>query len=226
MMEEWSMKGILFDFNGTLFNDTHLHRQAWHSFFLKNYGWDLSDEEIMRRCLGPSNDDIFKDFFEGRLSKAEVDMLAAQKEMEYRSVARADPENLHLIEGAPQLLDLLVEKQIPFALATASPIENIRFYLEDLGLKKWFDLERIVYEEGKLPSKPDPAFYIEAAQRIGLTPSECMIVEDSPTGIRAAINAHAGQIIAIDRTARREWLEQQPEISAIIHDFWGFERYL
>lgn len=220
------MKGILFDFNGTLFNDTHLHRAAWHDFFLKNYGWDLSDEEIMRRCLGPSNDDIFKDFFEGKLSKAEIDVLAAKKEVEYRAAAKSDPANMHLIDGVPELLDLLVERGIPFALATASPIENIMFYLEDLGLKKWFTIDRIVYEEGKLASKPDPAFYIEAARRIGLTPEECMIVEDSPTGIRAAINAHAGKIIALDRTAKREWLEAQPEISAIIHDFWGFERFI
>ena len=124
------------------------------------------------------------------------------------------------------MLDILVEKGIPFALATASPIENIMFYLNDLGLKKWFTLDRIVYEEGKLPSKPNPAFYIEAARRIGLTPEECLIVEDSPTGIQAAINARAEGIIAIDRTARREWLESRKEIIAIIHDFCGFERFL
>ncbi len=220
------MKGILFDFNGTLFNDTHLHKAAWHSFFLKYYGWDLSEEEILRRCLGPSNDDIFKDFFEGKLSKPEVDALAAKKEEEYRASAKSDPANMHLIDGVEELLDLLVEKGIPFALATASPIENIMFYLNDLGLKKWFTLDRIVYEEGKLPSKPNPAFYIEAARRIGLTPDQCMIVEDSPTGIRAAINAGAEKIVALDRTAKREWLESQPEISAIIHDFCGFERFL
>lgn len=220
------MKGILFDFNGTLFNDTHLHKAAWHSFFLKNFGWDFSEEEILRRCLGPSNDDIFKDFFDGKLTKAEVDALAAKKEEEYRASAKSDPANMHLIEGVPEMLDMLVEKGIPFALATASPIENIMFYLNDLGLKKWFTLDRIVYEEGKLPSKPNPAFYIEAARRIGLTPEECLIVEDSPTGIRAAINAHAEGIIAIDRTANREWLESQKEIIAIIHDFCGFERYL
>ena len=220
------MKGILFDFNGTLFNDTHLHKAAWHSFFLKYYGWDLSEEEILRRCLGPSNDDIFKDFFDGKLSKVEVDALAAKKEEEYRASAKSDPSNMHLIDGVEELLDLLVEKGIPFALATASPIENIMFYLDDLGLKKWFTLDRIVYEEGKLPSKPDPAFYIEAARRIGLTPDQCMIVEDSPTGIRAAINAGAEKIVALDRTAKREWLESQKEISAIIHDFCGFERFL
>lgn len=220
------MKGILFDFNGTLFNDTHLHRKAWHNFFLNNFGWDFSDEEIMRRCLGPSNDDIFKDFFDGKLSRAEMDELAEKKEIEYRTAVKSDPANMHLIEGAPEMLDMLVEKWIPFALATASPIGNILFYLEDLGLKKWFTIDRIVYEEGKLPSKPNPAFYIEAARRIGLTPEECLIVEDSPTGIQAAINAKAERIIAMDRTAKREWLESKEEISAILHDFRGFERYL
>ncbi len=220
------MKGILFDFNGTLFNDTHLHRQAWHNFFLNNFGWDFSDEEIMRRCLGPSNDDIFKDFFDGKLSRAEMDELAEKKEIEYRAAVKSDPANMHLIEGAPEMLDMLVERGIPFALATASPIGNILFYLEDLGLKKWFTIDRIVYEEGKLPSKPNPAFYIEAARRIGLTPEECLIVEDSPTGIHAAINAKAERIIAMDRTAKREWLESKEEISAILHDFRGFERYL
>ena len=220
------MKGILFDFNGTLFNDTHLHRKAWHNFFLNNFGWDFSDEEIMRRCLGPSNDDIFKDFFDGKLSRAEMDEQAEKKEIEYRTAVKSDPANMHLIEGAPEMLDMLVEKWIPFALATASPIGNILFYLEDLGLKKWFTIDRIVYEEGKLPSKPNPAFYIEAARRIGLTPEECLIVEDSPTGIQAAINAKAERIIAMDRTAKREWLESKEEISAILHDFRGFERYL
>lgn len=220
------MKGILFDFNGTLFNDTHLHRQAWHNFFLKNFGWDFSDEEIMRRCLGPSNDDIFKDFFDGKLSRAEMDELAEKKEIEYRTAVKSDLANMNLIEGAPEMLDMLVEKGIPFALATASPISNILFYLEDLGLKRWFTIDKIVFEEGKLPSKPNPAFYIEAANRIGLTPEECLIVEDSPTGIQAAINAKAQRIIALDRTAKREWLKSKAEISAIIHDFRGFERYL
>ena len=220
------MKAVLFDFNGTLYNDTRLHMKAWHDFMLKKFGKDMSDDEVRKTFIGPSNDDIFKDFFDGKLSKAEVDALAAKKEEEYRASAKSDPANMHLIEGAPEMLDMLVEKGIPFALATASPIENIMFYLNDLGLKKWFTLDRIVYEEGKLPSKPNPAFYIEAARRIGLTPEECLIVEDSPTGIQAAINAHAEGIIAIDRTARREWLESRKEIIAIIHNFCGFERYL
>ena len=84
---------------------------------------------------------------------------------------------------------------------------------------------KIVYENGELPSKPNPAFYIEAARRIGLTPEECIIVEDSRTGIMAAMNANAGRIVALDRTAPIEWLRSQEKIDRLIHDFYGFENW-
>ena len=160
------------------------------------------------------------------MSPEEVEKNSRLKEAEYRAVARSNPDNLKLIDGAVEMFDKIVEMGIPFALATASPIENIMFYLEDLGLNKWFTLDRIVYEEGKLPSKPDPAFYIEAAKRIGLTPEDCIVVEDSRTGIQSAINAKAGKIVAIDRSTPKEWLESKPEIGAIIHDFTGFESWI
>lgn len=220
------MKAVLFDFNGTLYDDTHLHMTAWHNYMKKHFGLDLSAEEVRTRCIGPSNVSIFRDFFGEQLSSEEIHRCSLEKEVEYRAAARANPENLHLMEGAPEMFDWLVAHNIPFALATASPIENVEFYLEDLGLKRWFTLDRIVYEEGKLASKPDPAFYLEAARRIGIDPSDCVIVEDSPTGIQAAINAHAGRIVAIDRTTSREWLENNPNVYAILHDFNGFERYI
>ena len=220
---ERPMKAVLFDFNGTLYNDTALHMAAWKNFFRKFFDMKLTDEEVFRRCIGPSNADIFADFFHGTLSEAEVARLSGEKEKEYLAAARSDPKNLQLMDGAPEMFDRLTESGVPFALATASPIGNVEFYLEDLGLKRWFTLDRIVYDEGTLPCKPDPAFYIEAARRLGLTPRECVIVEDSRTGIQAAVNAGAGRIVAMDRTTPRDWLEGNPHIDAIVHDYFHFE---
>ena len=87
-------------------------------------------------------------------------------------------------------------------------------------------MERIVYDQGLLPSKPDPAFYLEAARRVKCSIENCVVAEDSPSGIQAAVNARAGRVVAIDRTAPREWLEGNSSIFAIIHDFWGFERFI
>ena len=67
---ERPMKAVLFDFNGTLYNDTALHMAAWKNFFRKFFDMKLTDEEVFRRCIGPSNADIFADFFHGTLSEA------------------------------------------------------------------------------------------------------------------------------------------------------------
>jgi HAD superfamily hydrolase (TIGR01509 family) len=181
---------------------------------------------VHRRCIGPSNPNIFRDFFGADITKEQIDAYSKEKEMVYREIARSDPKNLNLMEGAPELFDLLKEKGIPVIVATASPIDNVLFYLNDLGLNRWITIDEIVYEEGKLASKPDPAFYLEAARRLGVKPEECIIAEDSPTGIQAAISAKAGKIIAIDRGGHRAFLESKPEIHAIVHDFRDFERFL
>ena len=220
------MKAVLFDFNGTLYNDTRFHLQAWMKYLYERFGFDLTEEEVHRRCIGPSNENIFKDFFGPDIAPEKISEYAAEKEVVYRGVCTSDPKNLELMEGAPELFDLLTERGIPFVIATASPLENIEFYLEDLNLKKWVGIDRIVYEEGKLPVKPDPAFYIEAARRVGCTPDECIIVEDSKTGIEAAIRAGAGKLIVIDRTAPMEYLKSETRIDALIHDFRGFEKFL
>lgn len=220
------MKAVLFDFNGTLYNDTRFHLRAWKTYLKERFGFDLSEGEVRRRCIGPSNENIFRDFFGQDIAPERIAEYAAEKEVVYRSVCRSDPKNLELMEGAPELFDLLAERGIPFVIATASPIDNIKFYLEDLGLKKWVTIDQFVYEEGKLPVKPNPAFYIEAARRVGCTPDECIIVEDSKTGIEAAIRAKAGKLIVIDRTAPMEYLKRVPEIDALIHDFRDFEKFL
>ena len=219
------MKAVLFDFNGTLFDDTNFHRRAWHDYMLERFGRDYGIDEINRYFIGPGNREIFHHCF-GEISEAELREYSLEKEVYYRKIASETQENMRLIDGAPELFDLLAARGIPFVLATASPIDNIEFYLNDLGLKKWFSMERVVYDTGELACKPAPDFYIEAARRAGVSPRECIVVEDSPTGFEAAKRAGAGKIIAIDRTQPPEVLAQRPEIDAVIHDFTDFARFL
>jgi len=220
------MKAVIFDFNGTLYNDTQLHVTAWQNFFRKYWNMEYSREEIHRLCIGPSNVNIFRDVLAGRLDESEYEKYSELKEAEYRTTVLSDEKYWHLMDGATEFFDWLVAHDIPFAMATASPLGNVELYLETLNLKKWFTLDRIVYEEGKLPSKPDPAFYIEAARRVGFKPEDCLIIEDSKTGIQAAINAKAGRIVAIDHTAPMEWLRSRTEIHALVKDFRGIEKYV
>lgn len=215
------MKPILFDFNGTLYNDTRFHILSWQKFLHQELNIDFTEERIMEVCIGPSNTAILKGLL-GDISDARIEELAKTKEAYYRATCREKAENLRLINGAPEMLDALNAKNVPFALATSSGIDNVNFYLNDLGLNRWFDLNRIVYENGTVASKPDPAFYTEAAHRLNADPADCIVVEDSPTGLRGAMNAGVKTLIAMDRTMSKEVLTQFPEISAVIHDYHGF----
>ena len=144
--------------------------QAWHDFFLSEKNLDLTPEEIRRRCIGPGTMDIFRDFFGNTLSPAKMDELCERKEECYRAAVREKKENMALRKGAPEFLDRLAAQNFPFVLATASPKSNVEFYLSELGLSRWFKLTDIVYEDGLRPGKPDPAFYLEAVRRAGVSP--------------------------------------------------------
>ena len=220
------MKAVIFDFNGTLYNDTNLHRTAWHSYLAERFGLELSMDEIDRVCIGPPNEAIFRTLIDKNMPMADIISFSREKEAMYRQAALATEETRRLIDGVPEMLDMLTRRGVPFALATASLMDNVEFYLNDLGLGKWFTLDRVVYEDGTRPGKPDPAFYLEAARRLNVSPADCIIVEDSRTGFRAAKAAGAGRTIAMDTTTPVEMLRAMPEIYAVIHDYYGFERFL
>ena len=220
------MRAVLFDFNGTLFDDTRFHIISWSRYMKRRFGFELTEADVIARYIGPNDSVILKNELGDRYSEEERRIFSDEKEAEYRAVAREDPANMRLMDGAPELFDLLTARGIPFAVATASERPNVDFYMEELGLNRWLTLERIVYDEGKLASKPDPAFYVEAARRLGVEPADCIVCEDSLSGIEAAKRFGAGRIVAIDRTAPREALLADPDICAVVHDFRNFERFL
>ena len=69
--------------------------------------------------------------------------------------------------------------------------------LSIFNLEKWFNIEKIVYSDGKIKGKPHPEIYEIACKNIGVTPQECVVIEDAISGIESAHNAKIGKIIAI-----------------------------
>lgn len=102
----------------------------------------------------------------------------------------------------------------------------MEFYLEHLGLKKWFTLGKIVYDDGNIPQKPTRPSTWKPPGRLNLSPADCLIAEDSVTGIRSALAAGAGRIVALSGTTPMEKLSEIDGLFAIAEDFCGFERFL
>lgn len=191
------MKGIIFDFNGTLFWDSQLHYDAWRDFSKKLRGYEFTDDEMRKYMFGRTNKDIIQYCIGKEPTDEMVEKLANEKESLYREMCLKDKENFKLADGVEEFLDYLKENNIPRTIATMSEWQNVEFYIKEFNLAKWFDLDKIVYSNGKIKGKPAPDIYKIAAKNLELNPKDCVVIEDALSGIESAKNANIGKIIAI-----------------------------
>lgn len=190
-----SYKGVVFDFNGTLFWDTDLHNRAWDTF-LEKYHISMSDSDKFQKMHGKNNKDILNGLFNGQLNETEIQNLALEKELMYQELCLKT--KMELAPGVVDFLTFLKDHTIPYTIATASGIENVDFYFKHLNLSTWFDYNKIVYNDGKIKGKPDPEIYLTAMAVIDRNPEDTIVFEDAITGLKSAQNAVAGKIIIVD----------------------------
>lgn len=213
------MKGIIFDFNGTLFFDSHMHYEAWRIYSKKLRGYSFSDDEMRKYMFGRTNADIIKYAMGKKPDKELVEKLSKEKEETYRQMCKKDKDNFKLAPGAEDFLNFLKEKNIPRTIATMSEWDNVEFYIKEFNLEKWFNIDKIVYSNGKIPGKPAPDIYKIAAKNINIKPKDCIVIEDAISGINAAYNAGIGMIIAIASIESIKLYESIPYVNKIIKNY-------
>ena len=219
-------KGIIFDFNGTLYWDSALHKQAWREYSKILRGEMFTDEEMVKHMFGRTNEEIIRYAIKKQPSAEMVKKIGDEKEELYRQMSLKNKENLHLAKGAVEFLDFLKKNDIPRTIATMSDKNNVDFYFETFNLSKWFDIENVVYADGIVPSKPAPDIYQIAANNLKLKPQDCIVIEDALSGIESAKAAGIGKIIAICSEESPELYKDIPCVTGIINDFDELDRSL
>lgn len=111
--------------------------------------------------------------------------------------------------GLAELLEYLKANNIPAAVATATDYERTEKYLTQVGVFEYFS--KIVCATMVESGKPKPDIYIYAAQQLGLAPSECLALEDSPNGVRSASSAGCVTVMVPDLT------QPDAELNALIY---------
>lgn len=211
------MQAIIFDFNGTLYSDTDLHEAAWQKFIQEVFGYPLSEAEFAK-IHGRTNHLTMERLLDRTLTKEEGEAFSNRKEAIYREIV-LEKQHDQLIDGVIGFFDFLQEKGYPMNIATASPRVNVAFYFDYFQLNRWFDFEKVVYDDGTLNSKPAPDYYVQAAKNIGANPQEMIVFEDSSIGLQGAANAQAKQIIAIATNGNHEDLIKTGVVSFVIDDY-------
>lgn len=219
-------KGIIFDFNGTLFFDSKMHYDAWKDFSAKLRGTPFSDKEMREHMFGRTNKDIIA-YAIGKIPEDElVEVLGEEKESLYRQKCRELGKDCKLAPYATDFLDYLKQENFPRTIATMSNKNNVDFFIEQFKLDKWFDLEKIVFDNGKIKGKPAPDIYLQAAKNLGLNPKDCIVIEDAISGIQAAHSAGIGRIVAIASMEDISLYENISEVNKVIKDFSNFKEIL
>ena len=177
------LKALIFDMDGVLVNNHAFHQKAWIEF-CRRYGIDLTPEEFSTKIFGGGNRDILERVFQKKLTEEEVKVMAFEKEKLYREL---HAPYLEPTKGVREFLAQAVEYGFLTAVATAAPAENLDFVLKNTGLEQFFKVK--VDDSMVQRSKPEPDIYLYCTNKLGIPPENCLVFEDSLTGIRAAQSA-------------------------------------
>lgn len=180
-------QGIIFDLDGVICHTDHFHYLAWKA--LADRLGICFNESINNRLRGVSRMESLEIILSdsGQVcTDAEKAALANEKNKNYRRfLAKMTPEDL-----SPEVKDTLeFLRKSGCQLAVGSSSKNAGFILERIGLDGYFDA--VVDGNQISRAKPHPEVFLRAAQRLGLAPKSCLVVEDAFVGVEAAVRACA-----------------------------------
>jgi len=205
-----SKKTILWDMDGVIADSYPFHFTAWQETFAKRR-IKLTKEEFTK-LFGTRNDFIVGSVMGSEFPQGEVKIMVQEKEENFR---RKATKNIKPFPGAVRLLHAIKKGNFKLGLVSSAPKKNIDLVLGEFDLEQIFDC--IVFGQEVSESKPSPEIYLVAAERLEVTPDDCVVIEDSPLGIQAAKTAGM-KCLAITNTHPQEKLEQADKIVDSLED--------
>jgi HAD superfamily hydrolase (TIGR01509 family) len=169
--------------DGTLLDSAEYHWLAWREA-LTAEGFDLTRAQF-ESTFGQRNDTILRTYFGPDFPLEEVDRIGEFKETRYRELVKT--RGIDALPGVRRWLNRLHADDWRQAVASAAPRLNVETILDVLGIADCFDA--LVSAEDVQRGKPDPQVFLLAAERLGMPPAHCIVLEDAPAGIEGARRA-------------------------------------
>lgn len=175
------LKGIIFDMDGVLINTEPLHYEIWKETFRRR-GVDIEYDRY-KDCIGSTAAYLMELIYKNYGADFRQDTTIRQEMMALKDET-IEREGFPRIKGVPQMLRRLRGAGFSMAVASSSPQRYIEKAMKAMDVEDCFDL---LFSGEKVENpKPAPDVFLAAAAGIGLKPDECLVVEDSTNGCRAA----------------------------------------
>ena len=177
------IKGVIFDMDGVIIDSEPMHYKVFKQYSKEALGLAITDTEY-NTFIGTTNTHIFNYLKEKYHLQQEVADMVAEYETKIEEHLLAAKEGIAPIAGVDTLASTLYEERFKLAVASSSAQKRIDIVIEMFHMDKFFAAkisgERIEH------SKPAPDIFLLAAKTLGLLPEECLVIEDSTNGVRAA----------------------------------------
>jgi beta-phosphoglucomutase len=201
----------IFDMDGTLVDNNPYHFTAWKNLFAKYGRPEVTEELYNQKLSGVAGMPIMREFF-GEYTEDEMQAMFEEKSRNYREAFApfAKP-----INGLERFLTDLQEAHFKLAVATSAAVNNIDFVMSHVHIRQYFEV--IIDGPRVSKPKPHPQIFLKAAHDLGMRPEDCVVFEDSLSGVKAA-NAAGMKVVGITTTHTAQ--ELQP-VNLVINDYTG-----
>ncbi len=173
-----SLEAVIWDMDGVIVDSGPHHFNSWHST-LDQYSLTVSEAQL-RRMFGMTSPEVVRVLFGADINEEFVTQLCEEKELLFREAIQ---ESAYYLPGVERWLDTFKQSGIRQAIASSGSQENIDAVLDALGTRCFLDE---VVSGKNLPSKPDPAVFLQAARQLGVKPKSCLVIEDAIAGVAGA----------------------------------------
>jgi beta-phosphoglucomutase len=191
--------GVIFDMDGVLVDSYQAHYESWKRA-AEHRGVTMSEADFAR-TFGRTSRDIIETLWPGRFSADEQRSFDAEKETSYRDVL-CESEPFPAMVGATELIASLNEAGFRLAIGSSGPPENVELIQHCLSGGDLF--EATVSRREVKRGKPEPDVFLIAAEKLGLAPERCAVIEDAVPGVDAARRAGMVAIGLTGTTTRQK----------------------
>ena len=178
------LNAVLFDMDGVIVDTEPLHRKAYFKMF-EDFGVDVSDE-LYATFAGATTHKVCTHVIDTFQLDAPIESLFQVKRKHFKELFYSDSD-FDLIPGVKELIEHYYEHGVKMVLASSASHTTINMVFEKFKLDSFF-IDRISGEDLKA-SKPHPEIFIRAAEMANENKANCMVIEDSTNGIKAAHSA-------------------------------------
>jgi beta-phosphoglucomutase len=179
--------GVIFDMDGVLVDSYQAHFESWRMIAAEE-GLTITEKQFAA-TFGRTSREIIAAWWGQGLTDEQIRALDDRKEAAYRQILAND---FPAMPGVKELLERLHAAGMALAIGSSGPPQNIEVILDHLQARSIF--QAVVSGADVTRGKPDPQVFLKAAQRLGIPPDRCVVVEDAPLGVDAAHGAGAAAI--------------------------------